>query len=61
MAEPSQKQDEYGWAPWAVLAALILFGLLGFLGVLTPRRTGPTAADVPFVAPSASASPGAPQ
>lgn len=55
MAEPSQNKDEYGWAPWAVLAALILVGLLGFFGVLTPRREGPTAADVPFTPPSASA------
>ena len=43
--------DPYWWAPWAVLIGLVLYGLLGFLGVLTPGRKGPTAADVPTTPP----------
>jgi hypothetical protein len=49
-----KEQDPYWWTPWAVLVALLLYGLLGFLGVLTPKRSGPTAADV---APPSAASP----
>lgn len=48
--KPRQKDDAvdpYWWAPWAVLIGLVLYGLLGFLGVLTPAHKGPTAADVP--------------
>ncbi|HVU01752.1 MAG TPA: hypothetical protein VHE30_08370 [Polyangiaceae bacterium] len=45
--------DEYAWAPWAVLVGLVLFGLLGYFGVLSPKRGGPTAADVPVEIPSA--------
>jgi hypothetical protein len=54
-------KDPYWWTPWAVLAAILVFGLLGFLGALSPKRGGLTAADVPVtpppptVAPSASA------
>jgi len=47
--------DPDWWVPWAVLVGLVLFGLLGFFGVLTPSRKGPTAADVPATpAPTAS-------
>jgi hypothetical protein len=55
--EPAKEKDRYWWTPWAVLVALVLYGLLGFLGVLSPKREGPTAADVPTTtaAPSASA------
>ncbi len=43
------------WAPWAVLIGLIAIGLLGALGVFTPKHTGPTAADVDAdTAPSAT-------
>jgi hypothetical protein len=42
-----QNADPYWWTPWAVLVGLLLFGLLGFLGVLSPNHSGPTAADVP--------------
>ena len=51
-------KDPYWWTPWAVLVALLLYGLLGFLGVLSPKHEGPTAADVPAhiaTTPSASA------
>lgn len=41
------EKDPYWWTPWAVLIGLLLYGLLGFLGVLTPKQKGPTAADVP--------------
>lgn len=56
-----EKKDEYWWAPWAVLVAILVVGLLGFLGAFSPKRTGPTAADVPVVIPSSSAAPRAPQ
>lgn len=47
--------EPYWWAPWAVLIGLVLYGLLGYLGVFFPSRKGPTAADVPTTpAPSAS-------
>jgi uncharacterized membrane protein len=47
--------DPYWWAPWAVLIGLVLYGLLGYVGVLFPVRKGPTAADVPAkTAPTAS-------
>jgi hypothetical protein len=51
--DPKTKaEDRYWWAPWAVLAGLVLFGLLGYLGVLSPKPSGPTAADVPSSAPT---------
>jgi hypothetical protein len=49
--EKSEELDPYWWTPWAVLVGIVLFGLLGFLGVLFPSRKGPTAADVPVVPP----------
>jgi len=58
MTEPVKSQaprDPYWWAPWAVLVGLVTYGLLGFLGVLTPKRDGPTAADVGGAAPAAPA------
>ena len=55
----TNEKDPYWWTPWAVLIGLLLYGLLGYLGVLFPKRTGPTAADVPVTtatpAPAASA------
>jgi hypothetical protein len=56
----SAEKDPYWWTPWAVLIGLVVYGLLGFLGVLSPKQKGPTAADVPATtatqepAPSAS-------
>jgi len=52
MSEPEKapnapEQDPYWWTPWAVMVAVVLFGLLGFLGKLGPRHSGPSAADVP--------------
>jgi hypothetical protein len=44
--KPAEK-DPYWWTPWAVLGGLLLFGLLGFLGKLSAKASGPTAADVP--------------
>jgi hypothetical protein len=55
-ADKPEQKDQYWWTPWAVLAALVLYGLLGFLGALTPKQNGPTAADVPVAAPSAAPS-----
>jgi hypothetical protein len=57
MSEPDkQKQeDPFWWTPWAVLIGLLLYGLLGFLGKLSPSHSGPTAADVPVTIPSATA------
>jgi hypothetical protein len=55
MAEPERKSDNdpYWWTPWAIIAGLVLVGLLGFLGKLSPNRSGPSAADVsPPPAPS---------
>lgn len=52
--EKAAELDPYWWAPWAVLIGLVVYGLLGFLGVLFPNRKGPTAADVPTTAPAAS-------
>ena len=46
-APKDKDKDPYWWTPWAVLAGLVLYGLLGFLGVLSPKRAGPSAADVP--------------
>ena len=46
-AESDAAADPYWWVPWAVLVGLVLYGLLGYLGVLFPQRKGPTAADVP--------------
>ena len=53
----SKKPDPYWWTPRAVLIGLMLYGLLGFLGGLSSKRGGPTAADVPVTtaAPTASA------
>ena len=51
-SEKNDEKDPYWWTAWAVLVGLVLFGLLGFLGVLSPSRKGPTAADVP-VTPAA--------
>jgi hypothetical protein len=53
--EPRQSanEDQYWWAPWAVLVGLVLLGALGVFGVLTPKRSGPSAADVPVTMPSA--------
>jgi hypothetical protein len=50
-SEPSR--DPYWWTPWAVLVGLVGYGLLGYLGVLSPKREGPTAADAagPTVSP----------
>jgi hypothetical protein len=45
--EKTDQKDPYWWTPWAVLVGLVLYGLLGYLGVLSPKRHGPTAADVP--------------
>jgi len=59
-SEDSRKKDPYWWTPWAVLVGLVVYGLLGFLGLLSPKQRGPTAADVPVnipAAPSASAAP----
>jgi hypothetical protein len=60
MSEPEKpaEKDPYWWTPWAVLVGLVLYGLLGFLGVLGSRPRGPTAADVPTTIPSPSASTG---
>jgi hypothetical protein len=58
--EPSAPADPYWWTPWAVLVGLVTYGLLGFLGVLSPKREGPTAADVPVTIPAPSAVPAAP-
>jgi hypothetical protein len=58
MAEPTQREpprDPYWWTPWAVLLGLILYGTLGYLGVLSPKRGGPTAADVPTPPPPVAA------
>jgi hypothetical protein len=55
-AERPAAVDPDWWIPWAVLVGLVLFGLLGFLGVLTPARKGPSAADVPATTPAPSAS-----
>jgi hypothetical protein len=44
--KPPEK-DPFWWTPWAVLVGLVLYGLLGFLGKLTSKPNGPTAADVP--------------
>jgi hypothetical protein len=56
--EANGPKDRYWWTPWAVLVALVLYGLLGFLGMLSPKLKGPTAADVPVTtaasAPAAS-------
>ena len=49
------EQDPYWWTPWAVLVGIVAFGLLGYLGLLSPKHKGPTAADVP-VAPAAPGS-----
>lgn len=63
MNEPTPNQqrntneDPYWWAPWAVLGGLVLLGALGLFGVLTPKRSGPTAADVPVAPPSAERPP----
>jgi hypothetical protein len=56
MSEPdSRKQeDALWWTPWVVLVGLVLYGLLGFLGKLSPKHSGPTAADVPVTIPSAA-------
>jgi hypothetical protein len=43
----SSDKDPYWWTPWAVLIGLLLYGLLGYLGVLSHKQKGPTAADVP--------------
>lgn len=49
-------EDPYWWTPWAVLAGLVLFGLLGYLGKLGGgQHGGPTAADVTETPPAASA------
>jgi hypothetical protein len=52
----SEDKDPYWWTPWAVLAAIVIMGILGYKGVLTHRKSGPTAADIPFVPPAPSAS-----
>jgi hypothetical protein len=56
---PTPDKDPYWWTPWAVLGAILIFGLLGFLGVLSPKPQGPTAADVPVTPPPATAAPAA--
>jgi hypothetical protein len=48
----STHEDQYWWAPWAVLVGLVLLGALGIFGVFAPKRGGPSAADVPVTPPS---------
>ncbi len=55
-AETSKGKDPYWWTPWAVLVGLVVYGLLGFLGVLSPKHRGPTAADVPVTTPAPATS-----
>jgi hypothetical protein len=59
--DESEDDDDWlpDWAPWAVLVALILLGLAGGFGVLTPKATddAATAADVPTTAASQEAEP----
>jgi hypothetical protein len=53
MSEPVKppEKDPYWWTPWAVLVGLLLYGLLGFLGKLSTKPSGPTAADIPASVP----------
>lgn len=51
--QSSANEDQYWWAPWAVLVGLVVLGALGIFGVFTPKQAGPSAADVPVTLPSA--------
>lgn len=58
MSDPAKRDEkDADWClPWAVLIALVVFGLLGFFKVFTPKP-GITAADVPTAAPPTRTSP----
>jgi parvulin-like peptidyl-prolyl isomerase len=56
-SEPEEAEDQYWWAPYAVLGALILVGLLGFFGLfnkmLAPKAPGGAASGSAMAAASA--------
>ena len=62
MSEPAKtpERDPYWWTPWAVLLGLLAYGLLGYLGKLSGKKSGPTAADVPVAIVSAEPAPPSP-